>query len=390
MTDIDALLKEVSVKFAKKKSVDPLIVGKACEFKYAMERRRTSTGSFALDAATGGGWTRGAMNEIYGKEGTTKSTLMYCSGINAIINGDIWVHNDNEKMMDMNLVYDIAKAYNLDREELDANFHLLQSRNGSVIMDTIRTLAQKAKDRGIFCSIDTLTGLEIAETVDLSMLEDQRGIRARRNAEFLRRLMADMTVGKEEHPNFTVLWSAHMSSSLSTGGSEISGGNMMKYYKGTALFLKKKGDSSLDADGTEITYDMLSKGAVPVGSRIHATVTKNKSFPDGLMTSYDIYFNFTNIDGIGAGCIDNVAGVVDVATKMDIIGKSGNWLSYKDIKVNGRNAFINEVRKWFVDKSDNWTTLRDATMSYYLQNKGQSRGYDKAQEFLNDFTRVDM
>jgi recombination protein RecA len=95
-----------------------------------------------------------------------------------------------------------------------------------------------------------------------------------------------------------------------------SGGNALKFYASIRLDIRKI--ETLKKDGTEI------------GNRVKVKIVKNKVAPPFRIAEFDIIFG----RGINsAGC------VLDMASELDVIKKSGTWFSYKDERIGqGRDV----------------------------------------------------
>jgi len=88
------------------------------------------------------------------------------------------------------------------------------------------------------------------------------------------------------------------------------GGKALKFYSSIRMDIRKS--------------DVLKDGSEIIGNRTKVKIVKNKLAPPFKVAEFDIMY--------GTG-INNEACVIDVATELDIIQKSGSWYSYNGEKI---------------------------------------------------------
>lgn len=257
------------------------------------------SGSLALDLALGvGGYPRGRIIEIYGPESSGKTTLT----LHAI--AEAQKAGLSAAFIDAEHAFDPAYAKNLgiNLEELIIS----QPDNGEAALEIADTLIRSgAVDLVV---VDSVAALVPQVELEGGMGDNQMGLQARLMSKALRKLTS--TVSKT---NSTIIFinQIRMKIGVMFGSPETtSGGNSLKFYASVRLDIRR---GTAIKDQEEV-----------LGNETRVKVVKNKVAPPFKTADFEIIY--------GEG-VSRIGEVIDLATKNDIIEKSGSWYAYKGNKV---------------------------------------------------------
>lgn len=283
-----------------------------------------STGSLGLDMALGiGGIPKGRIIEIYGPESSGKTTLSLQIIAECQKNGGICAFIDAEHALD---VY-YAKKLGVDTE----NLLVSQPDNGEQALEILETLTRSgAVDLVV---IDSVAALTPKAEIEGDMGDQHVGLQARLMSHALRKI-----TGVLHKMNTTLIFINQIRMKIGMMGygspETTTGGNALKFYASVRIDIRR--------------IATLKQNEQQIGNRAKAKVVKNKVAPPFREAEFDIMF--------GEG-ISYEGEIIDYGVKLDIIDKSGAWLSYGATKLGqGReNAKIflkdnKEVREEIVAK----------------------------------------
>ncbi len=267
--------------------------------KAVMDVEVIPSGSLALDNALGvGGYPRGRIIEIYGPESSGKTTLTLHAIAEAQKAGLSCAFVDAEHAFDPSY----ARNLGIDLDKLIIS----QPDNGEAALEITDTLVRSgAVDLVV---IDSVAALVPQVELEGGMADNQMGLQARLMSKALRKLTS--TVSKT---NSTIIFinQIRMKIGVMFGSPETtSGGNSLKFYASVRLDIRR---GSPIKDQEEV-----------LGNETRVKVVKNKVAPPFKMADFEIIY--------GEG-ISRVGEVIDLATKYNIIEKSGSWYAYKGNKI---------------------------------------------------------
>lgn len=269
-----------------------------------------STGSISLDLALGvGGLPKGRVVEIFGPESSGKTTL----AMHAIA--------EAQKIGGIAAIIDVEHAFSKEyAESLGVNVDELlfnQPNNAEQALQIADDLASTGLVDVIV--IDSVAALVPKAELEGEMGDSKMGLQARLMGQALRKLTP--VVSKN---NVLCIFINQIREKIGVmfGNPETtSGGNALKFYASVRLDVRRS--------------TQVKDGDVVLGNRVKVKVVKNKVAPPFRTAEFDLVY------GIG---IDSCGEIFDLGTHFDIINKSGSWISYNDIKIQGRDSFIELMR----------------------------------------------
>ena len=268
-----------------------------------------STGSLTLDIALGiGGVPRGRVVEIYGPESSGKTTLALHCIAETQKGGGLAAFIDAEHAFDK--TYAGKLGVDLD------NLLMSQPDNGEQALEIAEQLIRSGAIEIIV--IDSVAALVPKAELEGEMGDSKVGLQARLMSQAMRKL-----TGAISKTSCCCIFINQLREKIGVmfGSPETTtGGNALKYYASVRLDIRRIGAIKEGTDNV-------------VGNRTRVKVQKNKLAPPFRQAEFDIMY--------GEG-VSKAGEIVDLATELEVIKKSGSWYSYNGNKLGqGRDAVKN-------------------------------------------------
>jgi recombination protein RecA len=287
-----------------------------------------STGSIDLDIALGlGGVPRGRVVEIYGPESSGKTTLALHIIAEAQQNGGSAAFIDAEHALDPS--YALKLGVDVD------NLIVSQPDTGEQALEIAEALVRSGAIDVIV--VDSVAALVPKAEIEGEMGDTHVGLQARLMSQALRKL-----AGSVNKSRTTTIFINQLREKVGImfGNPEVTpGGRALKFYASVRMDVRR--------------IDSIKQGTDILGNRTRVKVVKNKVAPPFKVAEFDIMY--------GEG-ISRSGDVLDVATNLDIVKKSGAWYSYGDQRLGqGREA----AKQFFKDNQDVFLTVENQIREHY-------------------------
>lgn len=257
------------------------------------------TGSIGLDMALGiGGVPRGRIVELYGPESSGKTTVALHIIAEAQKQGGAVAFVDVEHALDP--TYAAALGVNVD------DLLVSQPDSGEQALEIMEALVRSGAIDVVV--LDSVAALTTKAEIDGNMGDSNVGQLARLMSQAMRKLTPLLS-----KTNCVAIFINQIREKIGVmfGNPETTpGGRALKFYSSVIIDVRKG--------------EAIKAGTELVGSQTKIKIKKNKVAPPFKECEFDIIF--------GKG-ISRSGEVLDIATELDIVKKSGAWFSYDGNKL---------------------------------------------------------
>ena len=302
-----------------------------------------STGSLGLDIALGiGGLPKGRVVEIYGPESSGKTTLTLQVIAECQKNGGTAAFIDAEHALDPSY----AEKLGVKVDELVIS----QPDTGEQALEITDMLVRSAAVDVVI--VDSVAALTPKAEIEGEMGDTHVGLQARLMSQALRKLTANI---KRSNTLVIFINQIRMKIGVMFGSPETTtGGNALKFYASVRLDIRRIG--------------AIKKGEETMGSETRVKVVKNKVAPPFKMAEFDILYN----EGIS-----RESEIINLATQLGLIEKSGAWYSYNNEKIGQGKE---NVRMYLKENKELSNLLEQKIRDEYLVKKTKTLAESVAEE----------
>ena len=267
------------------------------------------SGSIALDIALGvGGYPKGRIIEVFGPESSGKTTFALHAIAEAQKKGGYAAFIDAEHALDPTY----AKALGVDTD----NLILSQPENGEQALEIVEALVRSNVIDIIV--IDSVAALVPKAEIEGDMGDSHVGLQARLMSQAMRKLAG--IINKSKTVAIFINQIREKVGVLFGSPETTSGGRALKFYSTIRLDIRR--------------VDQIKQGTEAIGNLTRIKVVKNKVAPP---------FKIAEVDLIYGKGISYEGEVLDLATNLDIVEKSGSWFSYNGERLGQGRETVKEL-----------------------------------------------
>ena len=287
-----------------------------------------SSGSLSLDIALGvGGYPKGRIIEIYGPESSGKTTFALSAIAEVQRNGGRAAFIDAEHALDP--VY--AKNLGVKIDEL----LLSQPDTGEQALEICEALVRS--EAVSIVVIDSVAALVPKAEIEGEMGDSHVGLQARLMSQALRKLSG--TINKTKTTAIFINQLREKVGVMFGNPETTTGGRALKFYASIRMDIRRG--------------EAIKSGDKIIGNRTNIKVVKNKVAPPFKSAAVDIMY--------GEG-ISREGEIIDIATDLNILEKSGAWYAYNGEKIGqGRD----NVKEYLKENRDLFDELTKKVRDHY-------------------------
>ncbi len=307
------------------------------EARAKMQVETVPSGILSLDLALGvGGVPRGRIVEIFGPESGGKTTVALHIVAEVQKLGGIAAFIDAEHALDP--AYAGKLGVNID------DMLISQPDTGEQALEICEALVRSGAVEIIV--IDSVAALVPRQEIEGDMGDTHVGLQARLMSQALRKLTA--AVGKSNTICVFINQIREKVGVVYGNPETTSGGRALKFYSSVRLEVRKG--------------EAIKQGSDVVGNKTKIKVVKNKVAPPFKVAEFDIMY--------GEG-VSREGNILDMATELEIIRRSGTWYSYEENRIGQGRENAKQYLK------DNPAILKEIEIRVKAQfQPGEARGED--------------
>ena len=269
------------------------------------------SGILPLDIALGvGGVPRGRIIEVYGPESSGKTTVTLHMIAEAQKMGGIAAFIYAEHALDP--VYAHKLGVDID------NLLISQPDTGEQALEIADALVRSGAIDMVV--VDSVAALVPKAEIEGEMGDAHVGLQARLMSQAMRKLTGIISKSRT-----TAIFINQIREKVGVmfGSPETTtGGRALKFYSSVRLDVRK--------------IDTIKQGTDVIGNRTRIKVVKNKVAPPFKLAEFDIMY--------GEG-VSKEGSILDIATDMDILEKSGSWYSYGGSRLGQGKETVKDILK---------------------------------------------
>ena len=265
-----------------------------------------STGLFSVDNILGiGGLPKGRSTEVFGPEGSGKTTFCLHAVSEAQKKGGIAVYIDAEHALDLNYAAQIG---------VDTDSMLFaQPDSAEQSLDMVEMMAERLTPEDIIV-VDSVAALVPQEELDASTEKWQMGLQARLMGKGIRKC-----TGIIAKSGVVTIWVNQLRAKFGSYGAveTTPGGNALKFAASVRLDIRRAGK-------------LVNSQGVEYGAKISIKTLKNKMACP---------FKKVIVDMIYGEGFSRELSLINAAVDLEIVEKSGKWYSFEGEKGDGIESF---------------------------------------------------
>jgi recombination protein RecA len=284
------------------------------------------TGALSLDLALGGqGIPRGRICELFGPEGSGKTTLALHVIASAQKAGGVAAFIDAEHALDATW----ARKVGVNLEQLLVS----QPDTGEQALEICEMLVRSNAVDVI--AIDSVAALIPKAEIEGEMGDQHIGLQARLMSQAMRKLVGAVS---KSRTCLIFVNQIRMKIGVMFGNPETTpGGNALKFYSSVRIDVRR--------------VQTIKEGETAVGNRVRARVVKNKVAPPFRTAEFDMMFDHG---------ISYEGDLIDLATELGIVEKQGAWFSCGAVRLGqGRE----QSKSFLVENKDLAEEIRQAILA---------------------------